>query len=95
MGAALVIGHVTVKDPAKWAEYRARVPATIAAWHGEVTFRGRRVAVLGGTHAHDEVVVLRFPDPASADAWFRSPAYQALIPLRTQAAEVDLISYAG
>jgi len=95
MGDAIVIGHITVRDQDKWADYRARVPATIAPWNGELVFRGRRAAVLGGTHAHDEVVVLRFPDPASADAWFRSPAYQALIPLRREAADVDLISYAG
>jgi len=93
MSAAVVIGHITVKDPGKWADYRARVPATIAPWKGEVAFRGHRAAVLGGAHAHDEVVVLRFPDRASADAWFRSPSYQALIPLRMEAADVDLISY--
>jgi uncharacterized protein (DUF1330 family) len=51
--------------------------------------------VLGGAHAHDQVVVLRFPAAAAADAWFQSAAYQALIPLRQEAAEVDLISYAG
>jgi uncharacterized protein (DUF1330 family) len=93
MGAAIVIGHITVKDLARWADYRSRVPATLAPWHGEVVFRGRRTAVLGGAHARDEVVVLRFADPASADAWFRSPAYQSLIPLRLEAADVDLISY--
>ena len=30
---------------------------------------------------------------AFAEGWFASPAYQALIPIRTQAAEVTLISY--
>jgi len=93
MSDAIVIGHITVKHPGKWEDYRARVPTTIAPWKGEVAFRGRRAAVLGGTHAHDDVVVLRFPDLASAHAWFRSPAYQALIPLRMEAADVDLISY--
>jgi uncharacterized protein (DUF1330 family) len=93
MEAAVVIGHITVKDPAKWADYRARVPATLAPWHGEVVFRGRRTAVLAGAHARDEMVVLRFPDRASAAAWFHSPAYQSLIALRLEAADVDLISY--
>ena len=32
MNMAYVIGHITVKDAAKWAEYRARVPATLAPW---------------------------------------------------------------
>jgi uncharacterized protein (DUF1330 family) len=90
---ACVIGHVSVKDAAKWAEYRAAVPATLAPWGAEVVFRGRRVRLLGGAHRHDETVVLRFRDRAAVDGWFDSPAYQALLPLRAAAADVDLISF--
>lgn len=32
MGNAYLIGHLTVKDADKWAEYRSRVPATLAPW---------------------------------------------------------------
>lgn len=88
-----VIGHITIKDPAKWAEYRAAVPATLAPWPAELVFRGERRAVLGGNHPHTDTVVIRFADAAAVDGWFNSPAYQALIPLRLQAADVDLISY--
>lgn len=90
---AYVIGHITVKDPDKWAEYRRRVPATLVDWHGEVMLRGRRVAVLAGEHRYDDTVVIRFPDTAAASAWYRSIAYQGLIPLRSEAAEMVLISY--
>ena len=38
---ACVIGHITVKDPEKWAEYRSRVPATLAPWGAELLLRGR------------------------------------------------------
>jgi uncharacterized protein (DUF1330 family) len=93
MSGAFVIGHVTVKDPSKWAEYRAQVPATLVAWRGEVLLRGRRAAVLGGSHHHTDAVVLRFPDLAAAASWHGSAAYQALIPLRMQAADVDLVSF--
>ena len=90
---ACVIGHITVKDAQKWAEYCSRVPATIAPWNAELVFRGRRVALLGGEHNRSDTVVLRFPDRAAVDAWFHSAAYQALIPLRREAADVDLISF--
>ena len=90
---AYAIGHITVRDPEKWEQYRAAVPATLAPWGAELVFRGRRTAVLAGVHPHTDTVVLRFPDTAALDAWFRSPAYQALIPLRQQAADVDLIAY--
>jgi len=49
--------------------------------------------VLAGQHAHTDTVVIRFPDQASVGGWYASAAYQALIPLRTEAATVDLISY--
>jgi uncharacterized protein (DUF1330 family) len=49
--------------------------------------------VLGGEHSHTDIVVIRFPSVDSVNQWFSSDAYQALIPLREQAADVDLISY--
>ncbi|VTU26076.1 DUF1330 domain-containing protein [Variovorax sp. PBL-E5] len=89
--AACVIGHITVKDAARWAQYVASVPGTLADWQAELVFRGQCREVLGGAHGHTDTVVLRFPSVEAAEGWFRSPAYQALIPLRHQAADVDLI----
>jgi uncharacterized protein (DUF1330 family) len=91
--AAYVIGHITVRNSEKFAEYRSKVPATLAPWKGEVILRGRRIAVLSGEHAHTDTVVIRFPDAGAATGWYGSPAYQALIPIREQAAEMVLISY--
>ena len=90
---AYVIGHITVKDLGKWAEYRRQVPATLADWQGEVMLRGRRVAVLSGEHRHNDAVVIRFPNAGAVMGWYGSAAYQALIPLREEAAEMVLISY--
>ncbi|MFZ2268748.1 MAG: DUF1330 domain-containing protein [Azonexus sp.] len=92
--SALVIGHITVRDADKWAEYRAQVPATLAPWGAELVFRGAVEKLLAGQHRHTDTVVIRFPDPAAIAGWYQSAAYQALIPLRSAAAEVDLISYA-
>jgi uncharacterized protein (DUF1330 family) len=91
--SAYVIGHLTVKDPERWQAYRERVPATLAAWGGEVVLRGRRVALLAGQHGHTDTVVIRFPDAQAASGWYGSAAYQALIPLREAAAEMVLICY--
>jgi len=90
---AYVVGHITVKDAEKWAEYRSRVPATLEPWRAEVVLRGRKVGMLSGDHRHTDVVVIRFSDAAAAAGWYLSAAYQALIPLREQAAEVVLITY--
>ena len=93
MGNAYVIGHITVQDPEKWDAYRSGVPATLAPWGAELVFRGRGATVLAGEHAYADVVVIRFPDRKAVDGWHSSPAYQALIPLRQQAADVVLLSY--
>lgn len=91
--AAYVIGHITVRDAEKWAEYRNRVPGTLVPWGAELVLRGKRMAVLCGHHDHTDTVVIRFPNPDSVARWYSSAAYQELIPLRTEAADMELISY--
>ena len=93
--AALVIGHITVKDHDKWADYRRQVPATLAPWGAELVFRGRTCDVFSGPHSHTDTVVIRFPSPEASRSWFHSPAYQALLPLRQEAAEVVLVGFEG
>lgn len=93
MSAACLIGHITIKDAEKWAAYRSQVPATLEPWGAELVFRGQRVAVLAGEHPHSDVVVIRFPSREAIAGWHSSAAYQALIPLRQQAADVVLLSY--
>ena len=88
-----VIGNITIKDEAKWIEYRDQVPATLIPWNGKIVLRGKGAEMLDGEYRHTDTVVLRFPDMASAKQWHESPAYQALVPLRRQAAEVDLVSF--
>ncbi len=91
--SAYLIGHITIKNPDKWAEYRSRVPSTLEPWNAELVFRGKRTAVLSGEHDHMDTVVIRFPDTDSVAKWYYSTAYQELIPIRAQAADIDLISY--
>ncbi len=93
MSKAYVVGHITVKDAEKWSEYRTRVPATLEPWGAELIFRAKKVATLAGEHSYSDIVVIGFPDKDAANRWHSSAAYQALIPLREQAAEMVLLSY--
>lgn len=93
MNKAVVIGHITVKDQDKWAVYRSMVPATLEPWGGELLFRGTRSVVLAGGHQHDDTVVIHFPNLDSVKNWYASAEYQSLIPIRTAAADIDLIAY--
>ena len=93
--AAYVIGHITVKDPKKWDEYRSRVPETLAPWGAELVLRGTLTAVLAGQHPHSDTVVIRFPDADAVNNWYASARYQSLIPLRSEAADLVLLHYAA
>lgn len=90
---ALVVGMISVRDHEAWAEYRSRVPATLAPWSAELVARGAAGNALAGSHPHGDVVVIRFADRAEVQAWYDSAAYQAIIPLRLRAADVDLMVY--
>jgi uncharacterized protein (DUF1330 family) len=90
---AYVVGQITVKDETLWAEYRSKVPATLAPWNAELVFRGHQARSLSGECPHADIVVIRFASLADADGWYKSDAYQALIPLRQEAAVLILTTY--
>jgi uncharacterized protein (DUF1330 family) len=90
---AFLIGHISVKDPMLWKTYVAGVRKSLTPFGAEVIFRGTRAAVLCGEHGHQSTVVIRFLDQPTLQGWYASQAYQELIPIRDQAADVVLISY--
>ena len=91
--SAYIIGNISIKDPQKWAEYRSQVPMTLVPVQAELIFHGEQTAVLSGEYHRSETIVIRFPDTDAVTRWYNSDAYQQLIPLRLQAADVDLVSF--
>jgi uncharacterized protein (DUF1330 family) len=90
---ACIIGHITVRDDDKWAQYCERVPMTLAPFGASLVLRGRRLRVLTGEHGHTHTVVIQFPDAAAVEGWYASTAYQELIPLRNAAADVTIVAF--
>ncbi len=93
--AVFLIGTINVREPSLWAQYVAGVADSLEPFDAQVVFRGRKLADLAGTQPKEAVVILRFQDAATADAWFQSARYQALIPLRDQAADVVITTYSA
>lgn len=91
--SAYLIGHISIKDPEAWQTYCAGVAQSLEPYAAETLFRGRVHSVLTGTHDKNQVVVIRFADRPTLQAWYSSDDYQSLIPLREQAADVTIISY--
>ncbi len=94
MSEAYAVGQILVKDAAKWDTYRNQVPHTLEPWGGELVFRGVQANAMAGHCPYPDIVVIRFPSLAAVEGWFSSDSYQALIPIREQAADVTLVSYA-
>lgn len=93
MKNAYAIGHIKIKDQIKWDEYRSRVPATLLPYKAELVLRGKISTVLSGAHDRTDTVVIRFPDLQTLNNWHNSAEYQTLVPLRIEAADVDLLAY--
>ena len=61
--------------------YLQRIDETLHPFGGRFRVHGARAEVLEGALDGD-IVVIEFPDVTRARAWYRSPAYQAILPLR-------------
>ncbi|TFW10646.1 DUF1330 domain-containing protein [Massilia arenosa] len=75
-------------------EYLQRIDATLAPYGGEFAIHGGPYEVKEGALAGD-LVAIRFPDMAHAQAWYASPAYQAIKTLRTANTEGTLFLVNG
>lgn len=80
-----VIGEVETTDPAAFQEYAAKVGPTLAPYGAKLIVRGPARAKEGPVPV-GTIVVLEFPSLADAEAWYHSPAYKDVLPLRQRAA---------
>lgn len=63
-------------------EYLERIDATLAPYDGRFVIHGGEQDIREGERVGD-LIVIAFPDRTSAEAWYGSDAYQAILPLRT------------
>ncbi len=73
--AAYVIADVEVLNPKEYEQYRVMVPPTIAAYGGRFLARGGKVDPLEGPWQPKRLVIVEFPDAATARRWWESPEY--------------------
>jgi uncharacterized protein (DUF1330 family) len=89
---AYLIAHVQVTDPEGWKQYVTALPGTLAPYHVKTLARAPAVAVDASTPPGGSTVILAFNSMDDLKAWWNSPAYQAIIPLREKSAKT--IAYA-
>jgi uncharacterized protein (DUF1330 family) len=80
---AYVIAEVEVQDPVAFQKYADKVTETIAPFEGHYHYlvRTGTAQALEG-EPPKRIVVIAFDSAEKALAWYRSPAYQSIIPIR-------------
>jgi len=91
--SAFLIFHSAIKNPEKFQTYAQAVPATLKSFGGTLMAKGKSARVLSGKHDHSTVGILKFSNLSQAHGWYESDAYQSLIPIRNEAADMTVISY--
>ena len=93
--SAYLIAHVDVTNPEGYEEYRAQVPAVIAAYGGRYLVRGGACEVLEGDWTPKRLVLLEFPTMEQARAFYGSSEYAEALALRHAAAESSVVLLDG
>lgn len=62
--------------------YSTQVESTFKPYSGRFIVRGGEADVKEGFGAQGKLVIIKFDSKKQAEAWFNSPEYQKLIPIR-------------
>ena len=79
---AYFVAEIETTNFAGMEPYRAAVPATIAQYGGRFLIRGGATELFEGAPEPKRIVILEFPDAATAKRWYNSPEYQKILPMR-------------
>lgn len=94
MPKGYIIGHITVTNPDAYREYVERDTPVLEAQGGRFIVRGGASEAPEGP-MKDRHVVIEFDSYAAARAAYHSPEYQALIHLRTDNSDSDIVLVEG
>lgn len=92
---AYVIVEVNILDPARYEDYKKLTPPSLVPFGGKFIVRGGATQTLEGDWQPGRVVVLEFPSPESAHAWWSSPGYAPAKALRQATSETRMILVEG
>ena len=82
---AYYISEFDLTDPEGIRPYSAAVESTFTPFGGRYVVRGGKVVSLEGAPAK-RVIMIAFPSLEQAQAWYDSPAYRSILPIRHKSA---------
>lgn len=92
---AYAIGHIRPETMnGDILRYIEEIQSTMDPFEGRFLVHGAKAEVLEGSFTAD-LVIIAFPDLERARAWYASPAYQEILPLRTRHIPGDIFLAEG
>ena len=91
---AYIIAEVDVTDPTTMQKYGEKVPETLAPFEYHYVVRGGKTQSLEG-EPPKRIIVTAFDSADQARAWYDSPAYAAIKPIRQSAAKSRIFIVEG
>ena len=92
---AYIIAELQVTDPDTFKQYAQALPATFAPYKVRTLSRAAPVSLDGSTPPAGIVAVFAFNSMDDIKAFWDSPAYQAIIPLREKSAKTRAYALPG
>ena len=93
--AVYVLVDIDVREPGPYEDYKRGVPPLIAKHGGEYLVRGGAFEVIEGSFSANRLVLFRFPDRASVQAFWDDPDYKELKALRQRVADTTMVMIDG
>lgn len=90
-----LVAQIFIHDEAAYAQYRAGVPAVIAAFGGRFLIRGGTPEAMEGSTPAKRLVVVEFPSIEAARAFYGSAEYAPLLKQRLASSSGDLMLVDG
>jgi uncharacterized protein (DUF1330 family) len=92
---AYIIAEVQVTDADTWKQYVAALPGTLAPYKTRTLARANPVALDNSVPPAGSLVIIAFNNMDDVKAFWNSPAYQAIIPLREKSAKTRAYAVEG
>jgi uncharacterized protein (DUF1330 family) len=87
----VVVNITKIKDRQAFQEYADRVAGMIEEHGGRYLASEPKPQIHEGGFPYARIVIVEFPSPGAAHAWYDSTEYQAIVPLRRRAFDANII----
>jgi uncharacterized protein (DUF1330 family) len=83
-----------VKDRERYQQYIDQVFPIVTKYGGRYHVRGENIRAFGAWKP-ERIIVIEFPSEDHVRRWLTSPEYEAIVPLREEGAETQVILVDG